>query len=178
MSTDIISPAIDTSRDVIRFATGNCTLGTILVAASGKGVCAILLGDHPDPLVHDLGARFPDATLVAGDADTEQLLAQVVRFVEAPAQGIDLPLDLRGTPFQQRVWQALRDIPAGSTASYGAIAARLGEPRAALEVAEACAANPVAVAVPCHRVVRADGSISGYRWGVKRKRALLQREAA
>ncbi len=164
--------------DTIRVATGHCALGAILVAASGKGVCAILLGDHPDPLMQDIETRFSDATLAAGDDDTGRLLAQVARFVEAPGQGLDMPLDLRGTPFQQRVWQALRDIPAGTTVSYGTIAARIGEPRAALDVAEACAANPLAVAVPCHRVVRANGAISGYRWGVKRKRALLQREAA
>jgi AraC family transcriptional regulator, regulatory protein of adaptative response / methylated-DNA-[protein]-cysteine methyltransferase len=166
------------STETIRYATGNCLLGAVLVAASERGVCAILLGDHAEPLVQDLETRFPDATVIAGDADTAALLALVARFVEAPGQGLDLPLDLHGTPFQQRVWQALRDIPLGATASYGAIAARLGEPKAALDVAEACAANPLAVVVPCHRVVRANGAISGYRWGVKRKRALLQREAA
>jgi AraC family transcriptional regulator of adaptative response/methylated-DNA-[protein]-cysteine methyltransferase len=164
--------------ETIRYVTGDCALGAILVATSHKGVCAILLGDRAEPLVQDLETRFADAAVETGDAATQALLARIARFVEAPAQGFDLPLDLRGTPFQQRVWQALRDIPPGATASYGAIAARIGEPRAALEVAEACAANPLAVAVPCHRVVRANGAISGYRWGVKRKRALLQREAA
>lgn len=176
MSAIFANPSAD--ADIIRFATGAGALGTVLVAASGEGICAILLGDDADTLRRDLEVRFPDARLLAGDAGTEHLLADVVRFVAAPAAGIDQPLDLRGTPFQLRVWQALRDIPAGSTTSYGAIAARIGEPRAAREVAEACAANPVAVAVPCHRVVRADGTIAGYRWGVRRKRALLAREAA
>jgi AraC family transcriptional regulator of adaptative response/methylated-DNA-[protein]-cysteine methyltransferase len=162
----------------IRFAIGECSLGSILVAASEIGVCAISLGDDPDALVRDLQDRFPRAVLVGGDAEFEALIARVVGFVEAPALGLDLPLDVRGTAFQQRVWQALRDIPPGSTASYAEITGRIGSPKAVRAVAGACAANPLAVAIPCHRVVRTDGGLSGYRWGVERKRALLQREVA
>ncbi|WKB51829.1 bifunctional DNA-binding transcriptional regulator/O6-methylguanine-DNA methyltransferase Ada [Eleftheria terrae] len=161
----------------IRFAVGQCSLGAILVAQSGRGVCAILLGDDPDALVRDLQDRFPRAHLIGGDADFEQLVARVVGFVEAPAQGLDLPLDMRGTAFQQRVWQALREIPPGRTASYAEVAARIGAPRSVRAVAQACGANALAVAIPCHRVVRHDGALSGYRWGVERKRALLDREA-
>jgi AraC family transcriptional regulator of adaptative response/methylated-DNA-[protein]-cysteine methyltransferase len=161
----------------IRFAVGECSLGSILVAMSELGVCAILLGDDPDALARNLQDRFPRATLVGGDKDFEHLVARVVGFVEAPGLGLDLPLDVRGTAFQQRVWQALRDIPAGATASYTEIARRIGAPRSARAVAQACAANPLAVAIPCHRVVRNDGDVSGYRWGVERKRALLRREA-
>lgn len=160
----------------IRFAIGECSLGAILVARSGRGVCAILLGDDPDALVRDLQDRFSQARLIGGDADFEQWVAQVVGFVETPQLGLGLPLDVRGTAFQQRVWQALRDIPAGHTASYADIAARIGAPKAARAVAQACAANALAVAIPCHRVVRNDGALSGYRWGVQRKRALLERE--
>ena len=160
----------------IRFAIGQCSLGAILVAASDKGVCAILLGDDPDVLARDLQDRFPKAALVGGDATFEQWVAKIVGFVEAPRLGLDLPLDVRGTAFQQRVWQALRDIPVGSTASYAEIAARIGSPKAVRAVAQACAANALAVAIPCHRVVRNDRSLSGYRWGVERKRALLDRE--
>lgn len=161
----------------IRFAIGQCSLGAILVARSDKGVCAILLGDDPDRLARDLQDRFPKAELIGGDAQFEQLVARVVGFVDAPRLGLDLPLDMRGTAFQQRVWQALRDIPAGRTASYAEIARRIGAPAAARAVARACAANAIAVAIPCHRVVRTDGALSGYRWGVERKRALLLREA-
>jgi AraC family transcriptional regulator of adaptative response/methylated-DNA-[protein]-cysteine methyltransferase len=161
----------------IRFAVGESSLGSILVAMSERGVCAILMGDDPDALVHDLQDRFTQATLVGGDADFERLVARVVGFVEAPRLGLDLPLDVRGTAFQQRVWQALRDIPAGATASYSEIARRIGAPRSVRAVAKACAANPLAVAIPCHRVVRNDGGLSGYRWGVDRKRTLLSREA-
>jgi AraC family transcriptional regulator of adaptative response/methylated-DNA-[protein]-cysteine methyltransferase len=161
----------------IRFAVGECSLGSILVASSEWGVCAIFLGDDPEALVRNLQDRFPRATLIGGDAEFEQLVAQVVGFVEAPGVGLDLPLDVRGTAFQQRVWQALREIPAGSTASYTDIAGRIGAPKSVRAVAQACAANPLAVAIPCHRVVRNDGGLSGYRWGVERKRALLQREA-
>ena len=161
----------------IRFAVGECSLGSILVARSELGVCAILLGDDPDALARTLQDRFPRASLIGGDAEFEQLVAQVVGFVEAPGLGLDLPLDVRGTAFQQRVWQALQEIPAGSTASYTEIAGRIGSPKSVRAVAQACAANPLAVAIPCHRVVRHDGGLSGYRWGVERKRALLQREA-
>jgi AraC family transcriptional regulator of adaptative response/methylated-DNA-[protein]-cysteine methyltransferase len=161
---------------VIRFAVGECSLGAILVAATDKGVCAIELGDEPEALVRGLQDRFPNAQLVGGDEKFEQLVAKVVGLVEAPAQGFDLPLDIRGTAFQQRVWDAIRAIPAGSTASYAELAKRIGAPKAVRAVAQACAANTVAVAIPCHRVVRMDGSVSGYRWGVARKRALLARE--
>ena len=161
----------------VHFAIGECSLGSILVAAIERGVCAILLGDDPDALTRDLQDRFPKATLIGGDAAFEQLVARVVGFVEAPRLGLDLPLDVRGTAFQQRVWQALRDIPAGQTSTYAAIADRIGSPRSVRAVAQACAANALAVAIPCHRVVRNDGSLSGYRWGVDRKRALLEREA-
>lgn len=163
---------------VIRFAIGECSLGSILVAATDKGVCAILLGDDPETLVRDLQDRFSRAELVGADAEFEELVAKVVGFVEQPGLGLDLPLDVRGTAFQQRVWQALRDIPAGQTAGYAQIAEKIGAPKAVRAVAQACAANAIAVAIPCHRVVRTDGALSGYRWGVERKRALLDREAA
>ena len=162
----------------IRFAVGECSLGSILVARTAKGICAILLGDDPDALLRDLQDRFPKATLVGGDAGFERLVSQVVGFVDAPAAGLNLPLDIRGTSFQQRVWQALREIPPGSTATYAEIAARLGSPHGARAVAQACAANPLAVAIPCHRVIRTDGAMSGYRWGLERKRQLLARERA
>lgn len=161
----------------ILFAVGECFLGSILVARSDKGVCAILLGDDADELARELQDRFPQANLIGGDASFEQMVSRVVGFVEAPGIGLDLPLDVRGTAFQQRVWQALREIPAGATASYTEIARRLGSPNSVRAVAQACAANTLAVAIPCHRVVRNDGSLSGYRWGVERKRALLMREA-
>ena len=162
----------------IRFAVGECSLGSVLVAATGQGVCAIRLGDDPGALVRELQDRFPKARLVGGDAGFEALVARVVGLVEAPGRDHDLPLDVRGTAFQQRVWRALRAIPPGSTASYAEVAAGVGAPRAVRAVAQACAANPVAVAIPCHRVVRADGALSGYAWGVERKRELLRREAA
>lgn len=162
----------------IRFAVGECSLGSILVATSFRGVCAILMGDDPDALVRDLQDRFPKARLIGGDAAFETLVAQVVGFVEAPRRGLDLPLDIAGTAFQQRVWQALREIPPGETASYTEIATRIGAPKSARAVAQACAANAIAVAIPCHRVVRNDGALSGYRWGAERKRALLERETA
>jgi AraC family transcriptional regulator, regulatory protein of adaptative response / methylated-DNA-[protein]-cysteine methyltransferase len=161
----------------IRFAVGECSLGSILVAASDKGVCAISFGDEPGTLVRDLQDRFPRARLIGGDADFEQLVAKVVGFVEAPKIGLDLPLDVRGTAFQHRVWAALRHIPPGSTVSYAELAQHIGEPKAVRAVAGACAANKIAVAIPCHRVVRNDGALSGYRWGVERKRMLLNREA-
>ena len=161
----------------IRFAVGQCSLGAILVARSNKGICAITLGDDPDRLVRSLQDRFPNANLIGGDREFERLVAQVVGFVEAPGIGLDLPLDVRGTAFQQRVWQALREIPAGETVSYAAIARRIGEPKAVRAVAQACGANQIAVAIPCHRVVKNDGAPSGYRWGVERKRALLEKEA-
>jgi AraC family transcriptional regulator of adaptative response/methylated-DNA-[protein]-cysteine methyltransferase len=166
------------SGERIRFAVGECSLGSILVAATDKGVCAILLGDEPDALVRDFQRRFPNAELVGGDSEFEQMVAKVVGFVEMPALGLDLPLHVRGTAFQQRVWRALREIPPGSTASYTEIADRIGAPKAVRAVAQACASNSLAVAIPCHRVVRIDGGLSGYRWGVERKRRLLDREVA
>lgn len=166
------------ANEELHFAIGQCALGAILVASSAKGVAAILLGDDPDALVRDLQNQFPKAHLIGGDAEYEKLVAQVVGFVEAPRIGLDLPLDIRGTAFQQRVWQALREIPAGSTASYAEIAARIGNPSAVRAVAGACAANALAVAIPCHRVIRTDGALSGYRWGVPRKRRLLETERA
>ena len=163
---------------MIKFAIGECSLGSILVAPTDKGVCAILLGDDPEALARDLQDRFSRAELIGGDVQFEALVAKVVGFVEQPGLGLDLPLDVRGTAFQQRVWQALREIPAGETAGYAQIAEKIGSPRAVRAVAQACAANAIAVAIPCHRVVRTDGALSGYRWGVERKRALLDREAA
>jgi AraC family transcriptional regulator, regulatory protein of adaptative response / methylated-DNA-[protein]-cysteine methyltransferase len=162
----------------IRFAIGESSLGAILAAASDRGVCAILLGDDPQALLRDLQDAFPKADLLGGDRDFEQWMAEVVGFVEQPALGLDLPLDIRGTAFQQRVWRALSEIPVGATVSYAELAGRIGLPKAARAVARACAANGIAVAIPCHRVVRSDGALSGYRWGVERKRRLLAREAA
>jgi AraC family transcriptional regulator of adaptative response/methylated-DNA-[protein]-cysteine methyltransferase len=164
------------SGEVIRFAVAACSLGALLVASTDKGICSILLGDDPDALVRDLQDRFPKAELIGAEPAFESTVAQVVAFVEAPRIGLDLPLDVRGTAFQQRVWQALRSIPAGRTVGYAELAAQLGMPQGARAVAGACAANPVAIAIPCHRVVRNDGSISGYRWGVERKKTLLERE--
>lgn len=161
----------------IRFALGQCSLGAILVAQSARGICAITLGDDPDTLLRQLQDQFPQARLIGGDTEFERVVAQVVGFVEAPGLGLNLPLDVRGTAFQERVWQALREIPAGSTVSYTDIAARIGQPAAVRAVAQACGANRLAVAIPCHRVVRRDGDLSGYRWGVERKRELLRREA-
>lgn len=164
-------------RERLRFAIGQCSLGAILVASSDKGVAAILLGDDPNELVQDLQDRFSNAELIGGDADFEQVVARVVGFVEAPHNGFDLPLDVRGTAFQQRVWHALREVPAGETVSYSEVARRIGSPAATRAVAGACAANNIAVAIPCHRVVRNDGDLSGYRWGVERKRQLISAEA-
>jgi AraC family transcriptional regulator, regulatory protein of adaptative response / methylated-DNA-[protein]-cysteine methyltransferase len=161
----------------IRFAVGESSLGAILVAQSEKGICAISLGDDPEKLVRDLQDRFSNARLIGGDHDFEELVARVVGFVEEPRIGLDLPLDVRGSAFQERVWQALREIPAGETVSYAEIARRIGEPKAVRAVAQACGANKIAVAIPCHRVVRNDGALSGYRWGVERKHALLEKEA-
>jgi AraC family transcriptional regulator of adaptative response/methylated-DNA-[protein]-cysteine methyltransferase len=161
----------------IRVAVGECALGFVLVAATARGVCAILLGDDPDALLRDLRDTFPHAALVGGDDAFAALVARVVSLVEAPSSAPDLPLDVRGSLFQQRVWQALRAIPQGATLTYGDLARRIGAPTAARAVAGACAANVIAIAIPCHRVVRTDGTLSGYRWGIERKRALLQREA-
>lgn len=163
-------------HQVIRFAVGQSNLGAVLVAATDVGLCCILLGDEPDALVVDLQRRFANAELVGADDAFEEWVALVVGFVETPKLGLDLPLDVQGTAFQQRVWQALRQIPLGSTASYTEIAKAVGAPKSARAIAQACGANPLAVAIPCHRVVRSDGNLSGYRWGIERKRALLDRE--
>ena len=161
----------------VYFAIGDCSLGSFLVAATERGVCAILLGDDPGELAHDLERRFPKAKLVGADVAFEKLVAQVVSLIENPRVSVALPLDIRGTAFQQRVWHALREIPAGTTASYSDVARAIGAPRAVRAVARACSENALAVAIPCHRVVRTDGDLSGYRWGVERKEALLAREA-
>ena len=160
----------------IRFAVGQCSLGSILVAASEKGICAISLADDPALLVKEIQDRFPKAQLTGGDKAFERSVAQIIGLVDAPKTGLALPLDVRGTAFQQRVWKALQSIPAGVTASYTEVAERIGSPKSVRAVASACAANTLAVAIPCHRVVRTDGSLSGYRWGVDRKRILLERE--
>jgi AraC family transcriptional regulator of adaptative response/methylated-DNA-[protein]-cysteine methyltransferase len=160
----------------IRFAIGECSLGAVLVAASGKGICAIFIGDDRAALERELQGKFARAELIGGDKEFEALVAKVVALVEAPATSLDLPLDIRGTAFQHRVWSALRAIPPGSTVSYTGLAKKIGRPRAVRAVAGACAANKIAVAIPCHRVVRNNGDLSGYRWGVERKRALLSRE--
>ena len=163
---------------VIRFAIGECGLGSVLAACSVKGVCAILLGDDPEALLEDLQDRFANAELIGGDAEFENLIGKVIALVDHPAAGIELPLDVRGTAFQRKVWQALQAIPAGTTRSYSEIAEQLGMPKSVRAVAGACAANALAVAIPCHRVVRNDGALSGYRWGIERKRKLLAMEAA
>ena len=160
----------------IFFAIGECSLGSILVAQSSKGVCSILLGDDPAFLVRSLQDRFPKANLIGDEPDYENVVAKVVGLIEKPGIGFDLPLDIRGTAFQRRVWKALQQIPPGTTVSYSEIASRIGMPKSVRAVAQACGANALAVAIPCHRVVRNDGSLSGYRWGVERKRALLERE--
>lgn len=161
---------------IIRFAVGQCSLGAILVAQSQRGICAIFLGDDPDLLVRDLQDQFHNAEIIGCDGEFELLVAQVVGFVETPLIGLNLPLDVQGTAFQERVWRALRKVPPGTTVSYTDIAARIGSPKAVRAVARACATNHIAVAIPCHRVVRRNGDISGYRWGVDRKRELLRRE--
>jgi AraC family transcriptional regulator of adaptative response/methylated-DNA-[protein]-cysteine methyltransferase len=165
-----------TRSDTVRFTVGESTLGSVLVAMSDKGLRAISLGDDPETLVRELRDEC-DGEPLADDAGLKGVLAEIVSFVENPARGLDLPLDVSGTPFQQRVWQAVRAIPAGSRASYGEIAERIGAPKEAYAVGEACAANRIALAIPCHRVVRKDGGLGDYRWGFKRKRALLAREA-
>jgi AraC family transcriptional regulator, regulatory protein of adaptative response / methylated-DNA-[protein]-cysteine methyltransferase len=166
------------ANEEIRFALGQTSLGAILVASSKRGVASILLGNDPDALLRELQDRFPKAKLIGADRDYEALVARVVGFIEAPQIGLNLPLDVRGTAFQRRVWLALQDIPVGQTASYAEIAQRIGSPKAIRAVAGACAANNLAVAIPCHRVVRNDGALSGYTWGVERKKALLDREGA
>src|SRR5580693_127442 len=165
------------ANTAIHFAIGECSLGSILVANSERGVCAVLIGDDPLQLMRDLQDQFPKANLIGGEGGYEDLVAKVVGLIEQPGVGLDLPLDIRGTAFQQRVWKALQQIPVGSTASYADIAKSIGMPKAVRAVAQACGANSLAVAIPCHRVIRNDGALSGYRWGVERKQALLDREA-
>lgn len=162
---------------VVRFATATCSLGSLLVARNDKGICAVLLGDDAHSLERDLRRRFAQASRAGDDSGTEAVLTQVARVVENPRLSADLPLDPRGTAFQRRVWRMLRTIPPGSTVSYAQLARRIGAPRAVRAVAQACGANTLAVVIPCHRVVRSDGTLSGYRWGAERKRALLEREA-
>ncbi|WAI81867.1 MULTISPECIES: bifunctional transcriptional activator/DNA repair enzyme AdaA [Achromobacter] len=160
----------------IRFAVAQCSLGALLVAATGTGICEIALDADPEQLVRNLQDRFKAARLIGADDEFETWVAAVVGFVEDPSRGLDLPLDVRGTAFQRRVWEALRDIPVGTTATYSQVAERIGSPRAVRAVARACATNSIALAIPCHRVVRTDGSMAGYRWGVDRKRELIARE--
>jgi AraC family transcriptional regulator of adaptative response/methylated-DNA-[protein]-cysteine methyltransferase len=164
------------SQTAIRFAVGECTLGSFVVAASEKGICAILLGNDAETLFEQLQEQFPAAQLVGGDSGFDDWVAQTIAFVDDPRIGLGLPLDIRGTAFQQRVWQALVRIPVGGTATYAEVAEAIGSPTASRAVAQACAKNRIAVAIPCHRVIRGDGSLSGYRWGVERKQALLSVE--
>ncbi|WP_404364117.1 methylated-DNA--[protein]-cysteine S-methyltransferase [Marinobacter sp.] len=163
-------------REALHFAFGTCSLGVVLVASTRQGICSILLGDDPAALMQELKGHFRTTNVISGGPGLERQVAAVVDLVEAPCTASALPLDIRGTPFQQQVWKALRTIPAGQTVSYTELAHRIGSPSAFRAVAGACAANPLAVAVPCHRVVRKDGGLSGYRWGVVRKQALLERE--
>ncbi len=167
----------DGAMTELHFATAHCSLGVVLVAASQRGICAVFLGDHAALLSTDLSRRFPKATIQPGGAELKQLVAQVVKVIESPGSASTLPLDIRGTIFQEKVWRALRNVPVGTTATYAEIAERISRPKAFRAVAQACGANPVAVIVPCHRVLRTDGDIAGYRWGIERKRALLEREA-
>ena len=161
----------------IGFATAQCSLGVVLVAAGERGICAIAIGDSAGQLEHELEEQFPSASITAAGTTFDAAIGQIIALIDAPATASNLALDIRGTPFQRKVWDALRRIPAGATASYAGVAARIGAPDSARAVAQACAANRLAIVIPCHRVVRSDGSLSGYRWGVERKRALLAREA-
>ena len=171
-------PASTNPMYPVRFAFARSSLGIVLVAATDKGVCAVLLGDDAAALERELAQRFADARLDVGDRVLEDFTAKVVEIIEAPGKALELPLDPRGSPFELKVWQALRGIPPGTTASYSEIAVRVGAPKEAYAVGAACAANMIAVAIPCHRVVRKNGGLAGYRWGFKRKRALLAREGA
>jgi len=162
----------------IQFAIARSVLGWVLVAATKRGICAIDFGDTPDALTEQLQTRFPHAQFQEPDATFSDWVAQVIALIETPDRGLDLPLDIQGTAFQQRVWQALQAIPPGTTVSYTEVAQQIDSPTAVRAVATACAANKLAVAIPCHRVVRSNGDLSGYRWGIERKRALLEREAS
>lgn len=168
------------TTEVLFFGGSDSALGKVLLARSARGVCAILLGDDAAGLAVDLAARFPGATLIANEAMVRDDLAKVIRYAEKPSEGLDLALDMRGTPLQRRIWEQIRAIPVGRTMSYMHLARLINSvyPKvAARVVAKACAANPIALAVPCHRVIRSDGELAGYRWGIARKRELLQREA-
>lgn len=162
---------------VLTFTIGNCSLGKLLLAASRQGICAVLLGDDDNSLLSELHTRFPLASISAADTSLAPWLNQIIEQIENPKSKLDLPLHVRGTTFQQRVWQALQEIPAGHTLSYTDLATKIGQPKAARAVASACANNTIAILIPCHRIVRSDGTLSGYRWGVERKRQLLEREA-
>jgi len=170
-------PAITRQLAELHYAIGHCSLGSVLVARGEQGVCAVLLGDDPESISRELESRFPDTTLLRRDEALAQYLAQVVGVIEAPGRPLDLLLDLRGTSFQLQVWQALREIPAGTTSTYSKVASRIGAPKAVRAVARACATNPLALVVPCHRVIGKDSGLTGYRWGLERKRILLERES-
>ena len=170
-------PAITRHPGELHYAIGRCSLGSVLVAGGERGLCAVLLGDDAESVTRELEKRFPQTALLRRDQDLAQYLCQVVGLIEAPGRPLDLLLDLRGTTFQQRVWQALREIPAGTTSTYTEVASRIGVPKAVRAVARACATNPLALVVPCHRVVGKDGGLTGYRWGLERKRILLERES-
>lgn len=172
-----VTGQLDAPAGEIAFSTGETPLGLVLVARSARGICAILIGSEAGELTADLAVRFPQNTLVRNDRKLDGDLEKIRRFIETPAQGLDLDLDIHGTPFQRRVWDALCAIPSGRTVTYAALARRIGEPGSARAVANACAANAIALAIPCHRVVRSDSTLSGYRWGEERKRALIAREA-
>ena len=177
-ATSRITSRHDAPLEAIVFATRESTLGIVLAARSAAGICAILIGSEIAELTADLATQFPQSPLVRNDRKLDDDLAKILRFIETPASGLDLDLDIHGTPFQRRVWDALCAIPTGRTVSYAALARRIGAPRAVRAVANACAANAIALAIPCHRVVRSNGTVSGYRWGVERERALIAREAA
>ncbi len=172
------------SNDAIQYLVRTCSLGALLVASTDRGVCAILLGDQAQALIEDLQLRFPNANLnavhstKAMKAELEKIALRAAECVDTPNTSFEFPLDMQGTPFQQQVWKTLQQIPMGQTRSYSDIAQQIGRPQSARAIAGACAANPIAVIVPCHRVVRHDGALSGYRWGIERKRNLLEREAA
>ena len=162
---------------MITFAISESYLGQVLVAATDQGICRIDFDDSPDALRSRLAASFPQARLLGDVPEFAATVTRVLSFLESPKQGLDLPLDVQGTAFQHRVWAALQELPAGSTASYSDVASRIGKPKTARAVARACASNRIAVAIPCHRVVRSDGALGGYRWGLERKRILLDRES-
>lgn len=168
--------SIDSAEEQIEYMIGLCSYGSILLASSRKGICAVFLGDHPDSLFVDLRQQFPEAEFIAGDEEFEQLLVEVINYVESPDKELDLALDIRGSSFQRSVWAALMEIPYGETCTYTELALRVGSPAAVRAIAQACAANKIAVIIPCHRVVRLDGDLSGYRWGIKRKQRLLEKE--